>query len=447
MQKKILDTFGRSDPSIAGISKKYIRCDQENHCIEITGTQEQNITWAQVAYNRLGTEIRKIVFDEAIGEQCEVYTLKAYEKPTELLSEKQNTQTSAGKELSWMPEKLTIPVGEGILNFLDADFEKIAKKISCDKADHHNEQKSRRWYSADEQILYDFLCLSETMRFFHPLITASIYTTLFPPVMCARTANSMSKYYMYLKRVQNELKELIQFVFDKEYFPKAIGSLSASQRYALFCRLKHSEPHYEYTSTFDSVNYELNPDTALSLRAEKLYCEDESENEEVHEFCEQYHLTKQEIDDYQTLPFYFFPRIQITNIPDMLMYEFFQMLELHVELKKCKRCGKYFVVKGKHAANYCSRVADGTTQTCQDLSSQERYKKKMENNAAIPLQRRYYKRYAARVRAHQIKEQDFQKWKYQAIVKRTECIEGKITLQEFEDWLEACYPNRKKVKK
>ena len=74
----------------------------------------------------------------------------------------------------------------------------------------------------------------------------------------------------------------------------------------------------------------------------------------------------------------------------------------------------------------------------------ENYKKKMADNAAIPLYQKYYKRYAARVRVRQIKEPDFKKWKYQAMTKRDECTDGKITLSEFEEWLEAGFPNRKK---
>lgn len=70
--------------------------------------------------------------------------------------------------------------------------------------------------------------------------------------------------------------------------------------------------------------------------------------------------------------------------------------------------------------------------------------KKMADNAAIPLYQKYYKRYAARVRFRQIKEPDFKKWKYQAMTKRDECTDGKITLSEFEEWLEASFPNHKK---
>ncbi len=64
----------------------------------------------------------------------------------------------------------------------------------------------------------------------------------------------------------------------------------------------------------------------------------------------------------------------------------------------------------------------------------------------FPYIKKYYKRYAARVRVRQIKEPDFKKWKYQAMTKRDECTDGKITLSEFEEWMEDSFPNRKKEK-
>lgn len=54
----------------------------------------------------------------------------------------------------------------------------------------------------------------------------------------------------------------------------------------------------------------------------------------------------------------------------------------------------------------------------------------------------YYKRYAARVRSRQIKEADFKKWKFQALAKRDECSDGKITVEEYVAWMEDCFPNR-----
>lgn len=56
---------------------------------------------------------------------------------------------------------------------------------------------------------------------------------------------------------------------------------------------------------------------------------------------------------------------------------------------------------------------------------------------------KYYKRYAARVRVNQIKEDAFKKWKYQAIALRDDCSAGKITVEEYIQWMEDSFPNRK----
>ena len=50
---------------------------------------------------------------------------------------------------------------------------------------------------------------------------------------------------------------------------------------------------------------------------------------------------------------------------------------------------------------------------------------------------------AARVKVNQIKEADFKKWKYQALTMRDECTEGKISVEEYTQWMEDYFPNRK----
>ena len=64
----------------------------------------------------------------------------------------------------------------------------------------------------------------------------------------------------------------------------------------------------------------------------------------------------------------------------------------------------------------------------------------MADNAAIPLYSKYYKRYAARVRARQLKADAFQKWKYQAMTKRDECSDGKISFEKFDAWFDGSLP-------
>lgn len=64
-------------------------------------------------------------------------------------------------------------------------------------------------------------------------------------------------------------------------------------------------------------------------------------------------------------------------------------------------------------------------------------------NKAIPIYNKYYKRYAARVKVRQIKEPDFKKWKYKAMKMRDQCSDGTISVEEFTEWMESSFPNRK----
>lgn len=44
-----------------------------------------------------------------------------------------------------------------------------------------------------------------------------------------------------------------------------------------------------------------------------------------------------------------------------------KMLEANVRFRKCKRCGKYSIMKGNYDANYCDRIAEGKTATTNNL--------------------------------------------------------------------------------
>ena len=126
----------------------------------------------------------------------------------------------------------------------------------------------------------------------------------------------------------------------------------------------------------------------------------------------------------------------------MLELEFTKMLEYNVYFRKCKRCGKYFIMKGNYDTNYCDRTEEGETRTCRELAAIENYKTKIADNKAIPIYNKYYKRYAARVKVRQIKEADFKKWKYAALNKRDECSNGSISPEEYIEWMEAAFLNR-----
>ena len=47
---------------------------------------------------------------------------------------------------------------------------------------------------------------------------------------------------------------------------------------------------------------------------------------------------------------------------------------------KCKRCGKYFIMKGNYDTKYCSRIAEGETRSCQELAAIDNYKAKIADD-------------------------------------------------------------------
>ena len=358
----------------------------------------------------------------------------------------EESEIEAGRLIPLSGGSVDFPLGEGLLNFLYADFEAAC---NSDKVTFEEEREISPipFESEAEQKVFDHLCLAETVKHFRPVLHSSLYTMLFPPFLKKRTKKELSEYLTYLKALQTRLMELITFVFDEEYSPSVLKSLSANQRYALYCRANHCDARYEYQYIFDYPELSVNPLGNYFSPAQFIDPENEEyENDELRDFCVKHNILQEDLETISVLPCEPLTRFQCSSIEDMLMFEFWEMLTKSVRFRKCKRCGRYFIMKGNYDTNYCDRVAKSESRNCQELAAQENYKKKMVDNAAIPLYQKYYKRYAARVRVRQIKEPDFKKWKYQAMTKRDECTDGKITLTKFEAWLESSFPNRKKKK-
>jgi len=64
----------------------------------------------------------------------------------------------------------------------------------------------------------------------------------------------------------------------------------------------------------------------------------------------------------------------------MLYLEFTKILEAGIEFQKCKRRGRYFIVKGNYHGACCDRITKGESRTCQQLAAQETYLNKLGDN-------------------------------------------------------------------
>jgi len=127
------------------------------------------------------------------------------------------------------------------------------------------------------------------------------------------------------------------------------------------------------------------------------------------------------------------------SLEEILYLGFEKMLELDLRIKKCKNCGRYFILKGNYQTEYCDRIPEGETQSCQNIGATVKYAQKVKDNPALALFNMAYKRYHARMKVGSVKPDAFKKWKYEAVVMREKCLNGEISASEFEDWLGAYF--------
>ncbi len=358
---------------------------------------------------------------------------------------------------------IKLQIGEGILDFIYADFQTpfresysffFALNKLCEQIKEENPVKinntphPEKVYNRNQEIVENYFEYADTVPHTNKISYASLYSAICPPVFHGngREKDDLAWYYNYLIMLQKEYLELIEFCFDEDFYPEVLGNRLPAERYYIYKRL-HNEPVYSRRrEVFDfklsqmsgsKMPYGMATDEFVDRLGTEIEVTEQHKN-----FAKKFNVDIDEIKSLIRFPHFINTNYEFRSVADILDLEFTKMLEQDIRFRKCKRCGKYFIMKGNYNTNYCDRIADGETRNCQDIMALENYKKKMADNAAIKIYNKYYKRYSARVKSHTILEDDFKKWKYEAMAKRNECMDGKMTEENFIDWMESCFPNR-----
>ena len=398
----------------------------------------------------------------ALQKLCEKFAIVFHDQ-AHPIEERQNNHDHLEYANALSGSYIRFPLGEGLLDFCYADLKKqfttfklMIMLLSKETRDYMYEKDG---VDVPEETPIKFKNREESNEFFDykwrltndlgkDLFYSSLYTALFTPVILDADAKTVKRYLNYLLLLQNEFVEKLKFCFDADFYPSILGHLYPSERYYLYCSIYKGFPSVQTRVEEFSIRREMNEPKHmpfgynLDLIKERFSMNFDENSQEYQEFVSAFCKK----DDFSSLwlriPRSINTEYRCTSIFDMLTLEFTKMLEADLKIRKCKRCGRYFIMKGNYDTNYCDRVAEGQTRSCQDLAAQENYKAKAAENPALAIYSKYYKRYAARVRSRQIKEPDFKKWKFQALAKRDECSDGKITVEEYVAWMEGCFPNR-----
>ena len=343
---------------------------------------------------------------------------------------------------------IVVPLGEGILNFCYADFSSAFEH--CGTAYRRLTQTSDippTIHSAEEGVIHIFEQYEKIFPALSEAFYSSIYTAAFPLQFARATEKALEYYQQYLSLLQKEFLELLEFCLDKKYRPTVLGQLYPSERYSLWCRIKGLSSSHTRQETFQPDSYDPHGTTMpFGTDLDKIDIEQEVIlTSEQKAFCEEYNLLEYELQMRYKIPCFISSSYTCSNLRDMLYLEFSKILEAGLEFQKCKRCGKYFIVKGNYHGACCDRIAEGEHRTCQQLAAQETYLGKLKSNDGknpLSIYQKYYKRYFARIQAGSLKREKFKLWQYEAVQKRDACLKGELLLEELENWLEDSMPNR-----
>lgn len=122
----------------------------------------------------------------------------------------------------------------------------------------------------------------------------------------------------------------------------------------------------------------------------------------------------------------------ITSLHELLYLEVMNMVQSGTMIRKCKNCGRYFVVNNRKIA-YCDRSTESGLP-CSAVGSKNSFQKKMEEDEALKIYNRSYKTHFARVKSTKMSEKEFENWYKEAKAKLEKVRAGELSISDFQVW-------------
>lgn len=377
--------------------------------------------------------------------------INLFSKKFDIKSLYEKSQTKETLTTAFSGAAVNVALGEGILDFAYAQFEKAFEQskdlynlfsmemLDAIRGDFYKEETTPvTTPSKDEAIIEMYEQYTNTVRVFENVMSASIYSSINPAVLAKQNKEAFEIYKKYILDLQKEMLSLIEFCYDENFHTTLLGSLTAAQRFNLYSKINNKSTSFVREEIYQIEDFSSTHNLFAISDASGL------DKDALADFSNEFNLSTDVAQMYFTFPNNSSVYYKCSTIFDMLMFEFTKMLEFDVRFRKCKNCGKYFILKGNYKTDFCDRVADGESKSCQTIGSLKNYRSKVKNNASWNLYNKYYKRYFARMKAGNIDADAFKKWQYTATAMRDDCNAGKISASEFEKFLFGSFVNRRK---
>lgn len=130
---------------------------------------------------------------------------------------------------------------------------------------------------------------------------------------------------------------------------------------------------------------------------------------------------------------------EVNSLYEVLFLEIYHMILDEKLVKKCRNCGKYFVVKNLNV-EYCDRRINDDEEsddyrTCSDVGPKLSYQKKLDEDLPLKFYSRSYKTHYARIKSGKMTKQEFFEWHQDAKEKLEQVRDGKFSFEDYKKWL------------
>ena len=126
---------------------------------------------------------------------------------------------------------------------------------------------------------------------------------------------------------------------------------------------------------------------------------------------------------------------ELDTVDDLLRYELFLLVTQGKGYKFCKNCGKPFIPDGRSDKLYCDRIMKGADKPCSEIGANLTEQRKITQNPIWKAYRTAYQRLHKRLELGYMQEEEYAAWKDEAAQKRDLCLAGKLSEEEYLDWI------------
>lgn len=304
---------------------------------------------------------------------------------------------------------VTFPLGENLFNYLSLPDEtlytiqELSGQNNGNWNGQHENDKERKYISSLECV-YLYILYYSHCRY-----------------------NLSLPYRSSLINIKKEFEFALNFCCNDDFMPE-LKELSALDRYYIYSEL-YNDNWLTNVKKFERSGFvflEPNNTTEELNAIDRMDCS----NEKYRNYQGQSPIidrplfSKKVITELKKIKVSATTRYQYGDLSGYLVEELYALIQLNVRVKKCARCGKYFITKGNYATEYCDRIITGEKFSCKKLAAMQTRKEKVDSNPILQEYQRAYKRMYARVSGRKLSKNDFKEWADDASHERDRLIES-----------------------